>query len=581
VSQYFVIKDPRAVLRGERLSGASSTQERLAFLNEASSRVGTSLNLWEICRELADVVVPRFADTVAVFVQDRIVTDNETPAHPADGMILVRRMATAVAVPNPWDWDDAFPVDEVTEYPTWGGVSPHGQCIGTWRSIAFEAMDDGVAREVAGRFGRELINTLLRGRPFLVVPLLARNKLVGIVIFTRNPGSEPFTPQDIALAEELAGRTGICIDNARLYARERRTALTLQSSLLPKDLAKPLGLEITSSYLPASDPAGVGGDWFDVIPLPGFRVALVVGDVMGHGIRAAATMGQLRTAARTLAGLDLSPAEVLVRLNEMVRGLDDSQFTTCVYATYDPVSNGCVLARAGHLPPILLHPGGGTELIDVPGGLPLGIGRDTYEERAVTLPRGSVLVLYTDGLVETRRQDIEVGLDIFRSMLAGARCDLTAIRASVESTRRVGDDRDDMALLAAKVLGLPADRLVRWQLSAGPRTADEAARLVRETLRRWRLDHAAESGEQLVRGLVADSGARERERLEVRLLRGDTLVYEVAAPAVPAPPSLPDQDWDGLPSRRSWPTYRSGTRWTGDGRIHWCEQNIREPATTP
>ncbi|MEV5411438.1 GAF domain-containing SpoIIE family protein phosphatase [Thermopolyspora sp. NPDC052614] len=443
-------------------------------------------------------------------------------------------------------------------------------------------MDAEFAQEIADQLGRDEIKQLMADRPFLAVPLLARDNLVvGLIIFTRNPGSEPFLEQDVALAEELAGRTGISIDNARLYARERRTALTLQSSLLPKELAKPLGLEIASSYLPASDPAGVGGDWFDVIPLSGFRVALVVGDVMGHGIRAAATMGQLRTAARTLASLDLPPAEVLARLNQMMQDLDDSQLTTCVYATYDPVTNECVLARAGHLPPILLHPGGRTELIDVPGGLPLGIGRDAYRERAVTLPRGCVLVLYTDGLVENRYQDIDAGINIFRAMLSGARCDLKTIRASIESNRRVGDDRDDMALLAAKVRGLPPDRLVRWTLSAGPRTGDEAARLVRETLRLWHLDHAAESGEQLVRDLIADCGVHERESIEIRLLRGDTLVYEVAAPAVPVPPSLPpDHDWDPVPPRASWSAYRSGTRWAGDGRIHWCEQNIGEAAVT-
>jgi serine phosphatase RsbU (regulator of sigma subunit) len=483
-----------------------------------------------------------------------------------------------VAADNPWQWESAFPVGEVADYPAVPALLPQAQCMATGKPVLFSSLDPGTAADIARAFRREFIADLLSGRSFLAVPLLARGNVLGFAVFTRRPECEPFREQDIALAEELAGRTAICIDNARLYGRERRTALTLQSSLLPKELEKPLGLEIASRYLPASDPAGVGGDWFDVIPLSGCRVALVVGDVMGHGVRAAATMGQLRTAARTLASLDLSPAEVLFRLNEMTQSLGPAQITTCVYATYDPVTSDCVLARAGHVPPILLLPDGTTELIDVPTGLPLGIGHEPYEVRKVRLPADGVLALYTDGLVESRLWDIDTGIDAFRSLLSRSRRSLESICAATLSSHETDDDRDDIALLLARVCGLPPDRLARWTLTAGPGATVEAGRLVRETLLDWGLDGAATTGELLVRGLVADVIGSVRGPIEVRVLRGGTLVYEVAAAAVPAPYVLPDEDGEIDHEVVPRLSYRSGTRWTFGGRINWCEQRLVEKA---
>ncbi|MEO3863024.1 SpoIIE family protein phosphatase [Acrocarpospora sp. B8E8] len=572
-----VIKDPVPGDRAEwRRRSASSAHERLAFLNEASRRIGSTLDLAETGRELMDVTVPRFADTAAIMVQDRLVIDGEFPSRAADGSALVRRVAIGVAEESSDDWTEAFPVGEVMVYPA---TLPHAQCMATSKTIMYPELDEETARLIGASLDREVVTKLLSGGSFLAVPLRARGRVLGCAVFTRRPGGQAFEEQDVAVAEELAARTAVCVDNARLYTRERRTALTLQSSLLPADLHQPLGMDIATRYLPASDLMGVGGDWFDVIPLPGCRAALVVGDVMGHGTRAAATMGQLRTAARTLASLDLPPDELLFRLSRMSQDLDPTQIATCVYAVYDPVTRSCAIARAGHMPPVLIHDDGATEIIDLPACLPLGIGNEPMEMREMILPAGSVLALYTDGLVESRARDIDEGITALRRLLSIQRGDLEEMCDVTISSQRPGDERDDIALLLARVHELAPDETAFCALPADPRFVGHSRRFVRATLNAWGLGGVVDTTELIVSELVTNALKHGWPPIELRLLRGRgrTLVCEVSdgsptPPAVRAPTSE-DDTGRGLQLIKRL-TYRWGTRPTPVGKIVWVELRL-------
>ncbi|WP_433500284.1 ATP-binding SpoIIE family protein phosphatase [Sphaerimonospora sp. CA-214678] len=571
-----VIKAPAPRDRAKwHRSGAASANERLAFLNEASRRIGTSLDLVETSRELADVAVPRFADTAAVLIQDRLLTDGELSFRHIDGSTLVRRVAVAMAVEDPRPWIEAFPVGEVTVF---SAILPHTQSMASGKPLMYPVLDKESARVIGAGIDREdAVMQLLTDSSFLTVPLRARGRVLGCAVFGRRPDNRPFDEPDVAVAEELAARTAVCIDNARLYDRERRTALTLQSSLLPAELPQPLGMDIASRYLPASDLMGVGGDWYDVIPLPGCRSALVVGDVMGHGTRAAATMGQLRTAARTLASLDLPPDEVLFRLNLMSQDLDPTQIATCIYAVYDPVTRGCALSRAGHMPPVLLHPDRSTEIIDLPPGLPLGIGTDPLETRELTLPAGSVLALYTDGLVESRERDLDAGIMTLRRLLARPVDDLEDMCDVTISGQRPGHERDDIALLVARVRNLDPDEIASCPLPSDPRFVAHARRFVRDTLAAWGLAGMVDSTQLIVSELVTNALKHGWPPIELRLLRGRTLVCEVVDGSETTPtPRMPAPDEDtgrGLQLIKRF-AYRWGTRPMPYGKIVWVEQNL-------
>ncbi|MEU7453840.1 ATP-binding SpoIIE family protein phosphatase [Streptosporangium roseum] len=572
VNRRFVTKDPAAA--APRMSSPATMNEQLSLLNAASKRIGSTLDMFETGRELMDVAVPRFADAAGILVQDRLMTDGEFPQRNTDGTALVRRIAVGVSDPAPGEYARAFPVDEVVVYEAW---TPYARCMATGNPILYPRLGRRTAEEIGRFWQRDSVSKVLEDSSFLVVPLKARGRVLGFVIFTRRPDSEPFEEQDIGLAEELAARTAVCLDNARLYNRERRTALTLQSSLLPADLYQPLGLTIASRYLPASDLVGVGGDWYDVIPLPGCRVALVVGDVMGHGIRAAATMGQLRTAARTLASLDLSPAEVLFRLNRMSQDLDATQIATCVYATYDPVTRICALASAGHVPPILVRPGGKPELLELPPGLPLGIGNEPVEMRELVLPHDAVLAFYTDGLVESRERDIDEGIDMVCDLLAGQNRDLEEVCDLTIGAQRPGHERDDIALLLARVRELNEDDIVEIALPSDPRSASKARRFIRATLTEWRLDPIADATELMISELVTNAIKHGSGTVGLRLLRGPTLVCEVTDRSLAMPvmreAGSGDDTGRGL-HLINWLAHRWGSRLTPKGKVVWVEQSL-------
>jgi serine phosphatase RsbU (regulator of sigma subunit) len=317
--------------------------------------------------------------------------------------------------------------------------------------VLFDRLDEESAERIARRpGGREFASSYAS---FLSVPLVARGVVLGCATFGRAPQSPDFGPADVAAAGELASRAAVCIDNARLYHRERRTAFALQRGLLPAEPRVPAAMEVAHRYLPVGA-SMVGGDWHDIVALPGGRAALVVGDAMGHGPEAAAVMVQLRTATHLLAGLDLPPGEVLARLDALAAGMPASPYATCLCAVIDTAARTCVLAAAGHPPPVLALPGGATQVLAVPAGLPLGLSAGTFETAQVTLPPGATLALYTDGLTEGRTRPLEDGLaalgDELGSALEQPGSSLDgACETVTQALRQRGED--DITLVLARI----------------------------------------------------------------------------------------------------------------------------------
>ncbi|MGW0362290.1 SpoIIE family protein phosphatase [Streptomyces sp. NPDC002990] len=584
---------------------AAGVRRNLALLNEAGHRIGNSLDLETTARQLLDVTVPGFCDLAAVdLYQGLLLGDDDRPARPqGPGMpslppapgagrgpsAPLRRVAFASAVSDaPLSGPGALvSVGEIHRFP---GASPGALALRTARP-----------RLIEGQGTEDLVQSTL------VVPMVAHDTVVGLAQFSRTKGSEPFGERDRAVAVELAARAAVCIDNARLYRREHERALILQRSLLPPGDPEAAGLDIACRYLPGNAATEVGGDWFDVIELPGHRTALVVGDVMGRGLRAAVAMGELRTAVRTLALLDLEPAEVLTALDEVARGLgapggsqqasraalhsrdaDRSEvyLATCVYAVYDPVTRRCTIANAGHMPPVLVPPASNDEpgrdggaprpalMLEVPPGLPLGVGGEPFEEVEVELPEGALLALYTDGLVESRDHPLEEGLRGLREALVDPVRPLEEVCDHVLNTLDTRHGEDDIALLMARVQGLPQDAVGDWQLPREARSVGRARELARAKLPAWGLEGLLDTTELLVSELVTNALRYGDGEIRLRFLLDRTLVCEVWDANLVQPRRRRARDTDeggrglqlvGLLSA-GW-----GTRRTHRGKTVWFE----------
>ncbi|MDJ0341052.1 SpoIIE family protein phosphatase [Streptomyces sp. H10-C2] len=431
-------------------TAAARARRRLALIADASVRIGTTLDLDVTARELADGVVPEFADVVAVDVLDSVLSDPQPHSSSTDGGVRFRALAVKAAYPTV-AVQAADPVGELARYDAGRLVT---QCVKTGRPVLVAHLSDRDLPRIARDADAAVLLKEAGVHSYLAVPLIARGEVLGALDLKRARNPLPFDHDDVVLAGELAARAAVGIDNARWYQRQRNAALTLQRHLLPHQPSPRPGLEVAYRYQPAA--AGeVGGDWFDVIPLSGDRTALVVGDVMGSGINAAATMGQLRIVARTLAGLGLEPDAVLTHLDDITAGLDDTM-ATCVFAVYDPHHLHCRIATAGHLPPVLTRPGHAPELLDLPTGAPLGVGGVPFETIQLPLRISDELVLYTDGLVETRDQDIDVRLEALTDLLSHPRRPLEETCDLLLGALRHADDHDDVALLIARVQPHPA-----------------------------------------------------------------------------------------------------------------------------
>ncbi|GGS55944.1 SpoIIE family protein phosphatase [Streptomyces violaceus] len=423
---------------------AEAARRRLALIADASGRIGTSLDLDRTARELADVAVPELADIAAVDLLDAVVQGRRTSLGPAESAVI--RALAVQGYDSAEALEAADPPGQVARYAPDRLVT---ECVRTARPVMLPQVKD----EDLPRIARSTEAAKLLGRAgvhsYLAVPLIARGEVLGALDLKRTRNPLPFTEDDLLLARELAARAAVQIDNARWYQSARDTALTLQRSLLPSHPPVTGGLEVASRYQPAGATSEVGGDWFDVIPLDGGTTALVVGDVMGSGIPAAATMGRLRTATTTLASLDLDPARLLEHLDKITEGLEQA-IATCVYAVHDPHLRQCRIANAGHLPPVRVRAGHPPELLDLPTGVPLGVGGVPFSTTTVDLEPGDRLVFYTDGLVETRRDPLDERLDTLLSLLDGPDRPLEEVCDLLLRTLHEPDNFDDVALLIAR-----------------------------------------------------------------------------------------------------------------------------------
>ncbi|MFE2018847.1 SpoIIE family protein phosphatase [Streptomyces sp. NPDC059499] len=567
---------------------ADVARGRLKLLYDAGTEIGTALDVVRTCEELADFATARFADYATVDVAETVLRGEEPTA--ARTVADMRRTALSGA-----------------RHDT--GLYPLGSVI---RFMPSTAIGAGLLR------GEAVIDTNLPAlsgwqeqhparaerlvecgfHSMIAVPLRARGVILGVAMFWRAQRPERFEDEDLSVAEELVARAAVSIDNARRYSREHTVAVTLQRSLLPRGLPDQTAIDAAYRYLPAQAGigglGGVGGDWFDIIPLPGARVALVVGDVVGHGLHAAATMGRLRTAVHNFSTLDLPPDELLWHLDELVARIDQDETAddsaggvtgaTCLYAIYDPVSGRCTMARAGHLQPVIVHPDGAAEFAEVPGGPPLGLGGLPFETLDIQLPENSRLVLYTDGLVEDRTRDIDEGLELLRGTLADY-----AGRTPEETCEAVlrvmvpARARDDIALLVGRARRLAAQDVADWEVPSDPAAVSRVRAEVSRKLTEWDLVEEAFTTELILSELVTNSIRYANGPIRVRLVRDRTLICEVSDRSSTSPhlrqAATTDEGGRGL-FLVAQLAERWGTRYTDDGgKVIWTEQLL--PPTAP
>ncbi|MFI7359804.1 SpoIIE family protein phosphatase [Streptomyces avidinii] len=421
---------------------AERARHRFALLAEAGTRIGTTLDLYQTAEEIVDVLVPQLADSADVQLLEAVLGPDEGPVPTASTRGVLRRLAARF--PDPTAPTAKLAPGQTFQIPM---GTTYEQVIAEGRPMNL-SLDDIPALITSPRAEalRTYLATLGSAR---LVPLVARGTVLGAVAVTRTREREPFDEQDYVLVDELVARAALNIDNARMYTLQRQAALTLQRSLTNSALPEVPGLELTGRYLPASD-HDVGGDWFDAIPLPGGRTGLVIGDVMGHGIHAAAVMGQLRTAVRTLARHDVPPAQLLRSLDAVVADLGEDEMATCVYAVHDAASGVCVIARAGHPPPAVVTPGGSITFLDGPAGTPLGAGGQDFRTEEVQLPPGSLLVLYTDGLIEARDRDLDEGMEQLAGALRQVDQPLDELCEGILRLLIPSAQQDDVAVLLAR-----------------------------------------------------------------------------------------------------------------------------------
>ncbi|MFF3458810.1 SpoIIE family protein phosphatase [Streptomyces sp. NPDC002730] len=565
------------------LSGrADVARGRLKLLYDAGTEIGTTLDVVRTCEELAEFAAARFADFATVDVVEDVLRGEEpTGAGPQMRRTAFKGLRDDTAL---------YPLGQLIRFVP---STRLGSGIGAGEAVleadlaafgGWQEQDPERARKLVADYG---IHSMI------AVPLRARGVILGVAMFWRSEKPEPFEDEDLSLAEELVARAAVSIDNARRYSREHTMAVALQRSLLPRGLPEQNAIDAAYRYRPAQAGlgglGGVGGDWFDIIPLPGARVALVVGDVVGHGLHAAATMGRLRTAVHNFSALDLPPDELLWHIDELVARIDQDEAVdgsearvtgaTCLYAIYDPVSGHCTMARAGHLQPLLLRPDGSAEFADVPGGPPLGLGGLPFETLEIRLPEGSGLVLYTDGLVEDRRRDIDDGLALLRRTLAdhAARTPEETCEAALQALLPESPS-DDVALLVGRTRVLDSGRVADWEVSPEPAEVSRVRAAVADKLAEWGLAEEAFTTELILSELVTNAIRYASGPIRVRLIRDRSLICEVSDHSNTSPhlkqAAITDEGGRGLFLVAQF-AERWGTRYTADGKVIWTEQPLQ------
>ncbi|MEV0635275.1 SpoIIE family protein phosphatase [Streptomyces sp. NPDC050619] len=562
--------------------------DRLRFVGAATRRIARGIDLDEIVMGLCRATVPTFSDAILVYLRDPLPVGDERPTGP-----LVLRLRRTDRIPQERDLEDGIlPVPTLPEPPELDTIgtercevrpgSALAEVLRGVRPVFTDTPDVRAAlSELLGEGGEFIVPSAQRA---ILAPLRGRRRVIGAALFLRRPDRLAFEPDDLLVAAQLATHSALGIDKAVLYGREAYIADELQRTMLPETLPRPTGVRLASRYLPAAETARVGGDWYDAIPLPGSRVALVVGDVMGHSMTSAAIMGQLRTTAQTLAGLDLPPQEVLHHLDEQAQRLGTDRMATCLYAVYDPVSHRITIANAGHPPPVLLHLGGRAEVLRVPPGAPIGVGGVDFEAVELDAPAGATLLLYTDGLVESRLRDVWTGIEQLREKLA-ATAQLTgpdhpppleALCDEVLDMLGPGDRDDDIALLAARFDGIAPSDVAYWFLEPEEMAPGRARRLARRALARWDMEELSDSVELLVSEVVTNAVRYASRPITLRLLRTDVLRCEVGDD-VPQLPRLRQARATDEGGRGLYLVNKLAKRWgatrLSTGKVVWFELN--------
>jgi PAS domain S-box-containing protein len=586
------VREDTGELTGVALAGFDSSEQhwarqRLALLNEAAASIGSTLDVVRTAEELIELIVPRYADFASVDLLEWVLGTDEPPTV-LEGDIVLRRVAHGSAFEG--TPEAAVHLGEADVYPAF---SPPARALRQGRAAVSQAGEPDFVRWVAERNARAPAGRSYRKgvHSMLAVPLRARGTTLGVVVAVRIAHPDDYGGDDATVGEELASRAAVCIDNARRFARERTTALALQNSLLPRSLPGQAAVEVAHRYLPCGSLAGIGGDWFDVIPLSGSRVALVVGDVVGHGIPSSATMGRLCTAVRTLADVDLPPDELLTHLDDLVTHLasddrpDDGGEVaelgaTCLYAVYDPVSRLLTAAAAGHPPPAVVLPDGTVRLVPLSAGPPLGVGGLPFEATEVELPEGAVIALYTDGLIEDRDRDVDHATDELCRALTARTDTLDDLCDTVLKAVLPEEPGDDVALLLARTRALGADRVATWDVEPDPAHVAATRQAATEQLAVWGLEEASFVTELVVSELVTNAIRYGEPPIQLRLIRDRTLICEVSDGSSTSPhlrrAHAYDEGGRGLLLVAQL-TQRWGSRQIGSGKTIWAEQSLEPP----
>ncbi|MFJ4783969.1 SpoIIE family protein phosphatase [Streptomyces sp. NPDC088794] len=578
-------------------AGARRSDERLRFVGSATRRIARGLDLEEIVTGLVRATVPAFCDSVLVYLRDPMPVGDERP--PDNLVLRLHRAESATPEKLPAETVVTTSVSVLTPSTPLlrgthrGPVAPGGPLAEVLRAVRPVFTDTPAAHaalpELLGD-GDEF--PVPAGQRAILAPLRGRRRVTGAALFVRGAEQPSYEHDDLLVAAQLATHTALAIDKAVLYGREAFIADELQRTMLPQTLPTSAGVRLAFRYLPAAETARVGGDWYDAIPLPGSRIALVIGDVMGHSMTSAAVMGQLRTTVQTLAGLDLPPQEILHHLNEQTQRMGTDRMATCLYAVYDPISHRLTIANAGHPPPLLLHPDGHTEVLQVPPGAPIGVGGVDFETVELEAPAGATLLFYTDGLVESRLRDVVTGIEQLREKLSAAaqatgpdrQPSLEALCDEALTMPGAGDRDDDIAMLAARFDGIAANDVAYWLLEPENTAPARARRLTRRTLARWGMEELSDSVELLVSEVVTNAVRYTTRPITLRLLRTDVLRCEVGDD-VPQLPRLRQAGSTDENGRGLYLVNRLARRWgatrLNTGKIVWFEFPRAQTSSEP
>ncbi|MET7738341.1 SpoIIE family protein phosphatase [Streptomyces sp. NPDC005402] len=565
-------------------------RERLAFLAESGARVGTSLDVVTTTEELVDLLVPRFADFAAIDLMAG-VTEGEEPRPPDAGDVVLRHVArktVGTSAEGPGQMGDLL---TIPAHSLQSESFLNGQ-------PALLSMRDLNAEGLRDIFGPRTRSLLEEGENCgMLVPLRARDVTLGLAYLHRSARAGPFERDDLVLAQELAARAAVCIDNARRYIREHTAAVTLHRSMLPHNVPDQTALDVVHCFIPAKAYAGVSGDWFDIIPLPAARVALVVGDVPGKGIPAAACMGQISSAVRTLAQLDLTPDELLGRLDDMVPRLVEREHgkgaapiaeglmgATCLFAIYDPISRRCVMASAGHPAPMIADPTGQVRFPQLPPSKPLGLGDPVFELAEVELAEGSTLLFHTKSLAHAWPTDAVMRGRLHSTVGLSDQALEDKCQAIADAVVPRLPADEDLAFLLVKTRALGCERHVTWDLPRDPAVVASARSLVLRQLQQWNLEDSAFTTELIISELVTNAIRYTNGPITLRLILDRTLICEVSDASSTSPhirrAATTDEGGRGLYLIAQF-SHRWGTRYSATGKTIWAEQLLSPPEDAP